>query len=339
MYEISPVYARIVLRELRRRGVPDGPLFEGTTLNSRHLETAGNISADNFTRFLVNARRITGDAQLGLFIGQNCNVITLGPVGAAIATAPSLRAGLQALESFNRLHSTYADVRLVSNLEGVAVYLAFRGIAEEVERFHVESGFLLLQHLVEMINGEPLKGVCFRLAYRKPGYSAAYAGAFHGRVEFSCPQHCATLPRENLDLPSPYYNAEIWYQAQLILAKRLKELTGLQGMSYTQHVNALLRSVEPPLPELSNVAQKLHLSERTLNRRLQAEDTRFRDLRAAELNAWALRYLEHTDHSVEAIAASLGYQDAANFRRAFRARNQCSPGHYRRRVKSAGAIH
>ena len=330
MHEISPVYARVVLRELLRRGLPTEPLFEGTTLDKQQLQTGGNISLKNFTQILENGRRITDDAQLGLLIGRHSNLITLGPLGAAIATAPTLRAGLQALESVNRLHTTYADVHLVSDLAGIALYVEFHGIRGEVERFHVESAFLLLQHLVEMINGEPLAGMHFQVAYEEPAYSAAYTGIFHGTVEFACPKHCAVLPREALDLPSPYYSAEIWSQAQVLLAERLKEMTSLQGMTFTRHVNALLRSAEPPLPDLANVAERLHLSERTLNRRLKAENTRFRDLRSAQLNAWAQRYLEHTDLSVEAIAASLGYQDAANFRRAFRAWNHCSPGDFRK---------
>jgi AraC-like DNA-binding protein len=36
---------------------------------------------------------------------------------------------------------------------------------------------------------------------------------------------------------------------------------------------------------------------------------------------------------VEAIAASLGYQDAANFRRAFRNWEQCSPQAYRHKAR------
>ena len=93
-----------------------------------------------------------------------------------------------------------------------------------------------------------------------------------------------------------------------------------------------MRSCEPPLPDLGLVAARLHLSQRTLNRRLQQEGTNFREVKAGALNTWARQHLMETDHSVEAIAAALGYQDAANFRRAFRKREGCSPGEFRRRI-------
>jgi AraC-like DNA-binding protein len=97
-------------------------------------------------------------------------------------------------------------------------------------------------------------------------------------------------------------------------------------------VDSLLRSSEPPLPDLGAAAARLHMSERTLNRRLQREGTSFRQIRGAILGSWARQHLRETDHSVEAIAAELGYQDAANFRRAFRNSEGCSPGEYRRRA-------
>jgi AraC-like DNA-binding protein len=101
------------------------------------------------------------------------------------------------------------------------------------------------------------------------------------------------------------------------LSRRLKEQSAIEGTPYTQHIVALLRTSEPPLPELGEVAFSLHVSERTLNRRLRAENTSFRQLKSDELTSRAKLYLRHTDYSVEAIAEELGYKDAANFRPEF----------------------
>jgi AraC-like DNA-binding protein len=334
MHDISPVYARVLVRELVKQGYPEAPLFVGTSLNRQQLDSGGNISANDFALILENARQSSGNPRLGLLIGRHCNVITLGPVGAAMATAPTLREGLQILEHFTRLHSSYADIKLTSNLAGVSVTTSFLGLRGEVERFHVESGYLMLQHIIEMISGEPLDNVVFRFAYNKPVYAHAYADVLHGDLVFNCAAHSVDLPRAQLDVASPFFNAEIWHQAQLLLAQRLSELTDLLEKNYSQHVAALLRSLEPPLPELATVARHLHLSDRTLNRRLKEEGTTFRNIRSSEMNAWARRYLTQTDLSVEAIGAVLGYQDAANFRRAFRVWESCSPSEFRRQETS-----
>jgi AraC-like DNA-binding protein len=62
---------------------------------------------------------------------------------------------------------------------------------------------------------------------------------------------------------------------------------------------------------------------------LQDEGTSFRELRGKAIDRWARQYLQQTDLSVEAIAATLGYQDTANFRRAFRKRTGMTPGQFR----------
>ena len=98
---------------------------------------------------------------------------------------------------------------------------------------------------------------------------------------------------------------------------------------YGEHIRALLRSHLPPLPGLDSMASALHMSPRTLNRRLQEEGTTFRELRAGVVHDRAKLYLRESGLSVEAIAAELDYQDAANFRRAFRQREGCSPATWR----------
>ena len=124
---------------------------------------------------------------------------------------------------------------------------------------------------------------------------------------------------------------ELWRDAQVALSERLKFLTDTEDMPYKEHISGLLRTSEPPLPDLGQIAFDLNVSQRTLNRRLQAENTSFRQLKSQALARWARQYLRETERSVEAIAEELGYTDAANFRRAFRKTEGCSPVEYRQR--------
>ena len=100
MITISPIYARYVVRDFQRRKLPVAALFEGTALDRPQLETRDTISIEDFNRLLENALNLSGDDSLGLMIGSNTSLMTLGPVGVAAASAPTLRAGLQAIESF-----------------------------------------------------------------------------------------------------------------------------------------------------------------------------------------------------------------------------------------------
>ena len=126
MDTISPVYARLVLRELERRAIDPASLFTATTTSRKELLRGGDISIQDFLHILHAGDRLLGDEQLGFMLGQKMHVLAMGPVGVAIASAPNLREGLQVLESFARLHATYVDIGACSTLQGMTVTILYR---------------------------------------------------------------------------------------------------------------------------------------------------------------------------------------------------------------------
>lgn len=329
MDTISPVYARLILRELERRTIDPSPLFQGTALSRDELLRGGDIGLSEFLHVLRTGDRLLGDEQLGFLLGRKMQVFAMGPVGAGMAVAPTLRDGLQLLETFTHLHATYIDIDARSSMRGLTVSVLYEQETGYVERFHTETAVMLLQQYMETLVGEPIRDAHYRFAMREPGNSQAYTTALHGHVLFDAVANEVDIPQHWLNLPSPYYHAELWQQAQMSLARTLKETSKTEVAPYTRHIATLLRTSEPPLPDLSEVARGLHVSARTLNRHLKAEQTSFRRLKSQALASRATLYLRESAQSVEAIAEALGYQDTSNFRRAFRKSIGCSPTEYR----------
>jgi AraC-like DNA-binding protein len=329
METISPVYARLILRELERRNIDTASVFAGTASSRHELLRGGDISMQDFLHILRTADRLLGDAQLGFMLGRQMHVLAMGSVGVAIASAPNVREGLQILESFSRLHATYIEIGARSTLLGMTVTILYRHDTGYLERFHTETAMMLLQQYIETLTGEPIGDARFRLAIREPENRAQYASALHGQVSFGAAANEVDIPHRWLDVPSPFYHPELWRQAQITLSQGLREHSETEDTPYKHYITGLLRTSEPPLPDLKAVAFDLNVSQRTLNRRLQAENTSFRELKTQALARWAKQYLRETDYTVEAIAEELGYNDTANFRRAFRKSEGCSPVEYR----------
>jgi AraC-like DNA-binding protein len=335
MDTISPVYARIVLRELERNQIATDLLFAGSGLTREQLQHGGDIALADFQQILRVGHALSGNDRLGLMIGSHSQIMTLGEVGAAMAIAPTVRQGLQVAESFTRLHISYITAQVFSNLNGLTVQLSFHEDLGSTMRFHVESAAMLMQNYVEMLTGLPLERALFRLAIPEPVYVQSYSDFLHSPVEFDAAVSTIELPMEYLDQSSPYYNAGMWKHAQAQLSDHLKMLTAKEEQPYTLHLAGLLNSTAPPLPDLAAVAATLCMSERTLNRRLKNEGSSFRGLKTEALISRAKQYLTRTNNSVEAIAADLGYLDTANFRRAFRKSADCSPRAYRDKLVEA----
>jgi AraC-like DNA-binding protein len=338
MDTISPVYARLILRELAHRDIDPAPLFEGTALRRDELLHGGDIALADFLHVLQIGDRLLGNEQLGFLLGRKMHVFAMGPVGSGMAVAPSLREGLQLLQSFTRLHATYIDIDARSTMRGLTVSILYEQETGYAERFHTETAVLLLQQYMETLVGEPVRDAEYRFAMPEPDDRQAYASALHGRLVFGADANEVDIPQRWLDLPSPYYHAELWQQAQVGLARALKEQSKSAGAPYTRHISTLLNTSEPPLPNLGEVAFGLHVSVRTLNRHLKAENTTFRQLKSQALASRAKLYLLESELSVDAIGSTLGYQDTANFRRAFRKSAGCSPIEYRMAGTDKGAI-
>ena len=334
MLSISPIYARYILRELQRRELSTTAFFAGTALCEDSLQTNDTLALSDFDQLLENGRTALDD-ELGLIIGKQVNVMTLGTLGFAAASAPTLRDGLQAIESYSRLHAAQIAVEIRSNLHGATVLVHFVRELGEVGRFHAESGALLLQAYAEMISGEQINDAEYRMHFERPPYADKYSSFFHSPVSFGWPTSSIELSKQWLDRPSPYYQQEAWQQSQLSLEARLREYGTLSGHGFSGYVRSCLRASQLPLPQLALIAQRLNVSARTLNRRLKDEGTSFRELRNNVLCEWATRYLSESEVSVEAIAAALGYDDTSNFRRAFRKWTGDSPGSYRNAVHAA----
>ena len=97
-------------------------------------------------------------------------------------------------------------------------------------------------------------------------------------------------------------------------------------------VRNLLFAALPALPDIRTAAELLHLSPRSLHRRLAEEGANFRQIRDALRRDLALARLAKTTTPVAVIASDLGYADPSAFYRAVIAWTGIAPSNYRTRL-------
>ncbi len=100
-------------------------------------------------------------------------------------------------------------------------------------------------------------------------------------------------------------------------------------------VRNCLRDALPAAMPLAEVARALHVSPRTLHRRLEDEGSSFQAIKDALRHDLAISRLAKTAQPLEGIAADLGFADASAFYRAFSAWTGSGPRDYRRRFAAA----
>jgi AraC-like DNA-binding protein len=87
------------------------------------------------------------------------------------------------------------------------------------------------------------------------------------------------------------------------------------------------------LPRAEQMAEQLHLSTRTLHRRLVDAGTSYQAIIDRIRERLAIEFLERTDLSVDEIAERSGFSDVSNFRKAFKKWTGQTPAYFRDRVR------
>ena len=102
-------------------------------------------------------------------------------------------------------------------------------------------------------------------------------------------------------------------------------------LRYADVVRSRLRSATP-MAWLPEVVDALHLTTRTLQRRLDEEGTRFSTLLAEVRRERAMEFMARSQMDNSAIALTLGFEHANAFSRAFKSWTGLSPRAYHRHL-------
>jgi AraC-like DNA-binding protein len=98
-------------------------------------------------------------------------------------------------------------------------------------------------------------------------------------------------------------------------------------------VAAKIEAALPGAVSIDSVAAVLHLSARTLHRRLEAEGTRFGEVLDGVREGRARRLLRETALPLAEVAYRAGFADLATFSRAFKRWTGLPPGAFRQRAQ------
>jgi len=165
------------------------------------------------------------------------------------------------------------------------------------------------------------------LAPEPPPRAASYPQFFGIEPIFGAPRNVAVMDRVLAEHPLPQAD-ELAAAGALSACRDLLEKrharTGLSGQ-----VRDLLLSNPAAMPAIPEVAATLHLSERSLRRRLDDEGTSYRALVDEVREQLATELLVTGRLPVEAVARRLGYAETASFTHAFRRWKGVSPRAYR----------
>jgi AraC-like DNA-binding protein len=311
------------------QGVPAEALLAGTEVREEELvDPDCTVSGRQELRLMKNLVECLGDPPgLGLSVGQRYHFTAFGALGLAFASSPTLRSALDLGQRFSELTFGFARVLIQHAGREVQVTIDDSAIPGELGRFVVECTSAVMITVGRDLVPSDLPVLEVRLRYPAPSDIASYRQLYGVRPLFRSSANLLVLDRERLERPLPLANEHVLRLSEQACEKLLA--AGRSRAAFAAKVRDRLERRIERMPDMDEVAKELHLTSRTLRRRLEEEGTSFRKVRDEVRMTRAEELLAGPRLSLEQIAERVGYADATSFVSAFRRCRGRTPGSFR----------
>lgn len=281
------------------------------------------LTEESFERAIEWLIERTDRPWLALEVGAKVGPQDLGTIGKLLSSSRNLEETLNIHRKYHELLNPWVEVDY--SIEGSVIKSYFwRTNGKPASKTSAETTLGLMQAWGERLLGEelPLREVRFRHA--KPEYADKYHEIFKAEVKFNCDEDCllhdlASIKKQ-MASSSPVYFARVLDKVE----SEFKDISELPNK-----ISFLIRNRLPEDTSMKDVADALHCSDRTLQRRLADEDINFKDLKRQVRYQESIRLLQSSSLTIEQIAFQLGYSQRSSFASAFVEWSGLSPGAWR----------
>ena len=288
------------------------------------------IEVDKIDAILRLAIPLIRDPAFGLRAAHCWHPSELGVLGYAWLSSSTLRTGLQRAVRYSRLVGERGLTQTDETSQGLKVrFSAQRGhpAVVPVAAVFVDIVMALLLDLCRMNAGAALRPVAASLRRKKPDATDAYERFFGCKVRFDAEENAFVLSPKDADRPLPSANRQLAAVFDKMLAEELARIVKSDVVSRCRA--AVLEQLSSGEGTAEDAAKQLHMSPRTLQRKLAEANTTYLELLDDTRKDLALRYIEDPRRSMTDITFSLGFSQPSAFTRAFKRWTGLSPSDYR----------
>jgi AraC-like DNA-binding protein len=303
---------------LRRFGLPpEGDSERELSLSLDALDAIANAAAAQ-----------AGDPNLGLHLAIRLPRGSYGLLEYIGRSASTVR---HAGERFLRFSTLLNDlVTFAFEVRGDVVALSQRvdGYPPCVGRHAGEMFLALVVRYLRELSDSDWSPVGVRLAHEAPQDTSEIDAYFRAPLTWGAGENCVELPHALLERAvvshDPMLFSVLDAQAETLLAALPQKNAGLAKIRAQVRV-----ALDDGQPQLAEIAAALHMSPRTLQRRLGDEGTSFQDVVDSVREELARIYMGNPRYTLGEVAYLLGFSEISAFTRAFKRWTGMTPSRWR----------
>ena len=331
-HRIYPTYrVAAIVGVLAENGVPAAEALLGSGIaDSQLVEPLARISYRQTLTVFRNALRLAPDPAFALLAGQKMHITAFGIYGYALMSSPTHAAAADLSVRYWRATGSVADLEFFQD-DHAAIWactpIFSQDPTEDLYRIALEFEFACQKTVYTDLFGPSFRFSGARVACAAPAHAPLYKSILQCPVRFDQARSELRFDAVRMKDPMVYANPITNAMTRGICEQSLAEVIRSGGVA--SDIHRILVEHPGRFPDIDAMAVELGMNERTLRRKLEAENTSYRQILADVRQRLAIEYLRKTQLTNEEIATQLGYSDAANFRHAFMRWTQKHPSDFR----------
>jgi len=319
--------------------------FDAMGLDSRRLcasagipyaevtDSDARVPRDLSGRLWREAARQTGDRHIGLHAGQHITNGANNLLSHMIISSPTLLEGLERSIPYQRVLA-HGRVLTLEKRRGLYA-IGFRRVDSDLAITRHEIEFMILAFFRLARAAVPrrwrLEGV--RFEFPAPVATEEFERVFRCRVEFGQRENCLLVPADVMNEPLIHHCPAVTIALQ---AAADAAIARIQHPSVAGEVRSRILSrmrTRRNDASVEGIAAEMHVSPRTLQRRLEAERSSFSSVLEEAQRDRCLELLGGNS-SLEEIGAAVGLSGSRALARAFKRWTGRTPSEHRRLIRS-----
>jgi AraC-like DNA-binding protein len=325
---VPVVYGELILEVAQRHGVDRSALLAAAGVPAKTLEDPnGRLSRLQAAGLVMQALKLSNEPALGYEIGLHSSLTSHGLMGYGLISSSTLRQAIELAAKFLQLRLPMFGMKLFTDGTYAVIEITEAVPLSPAIRQCLFDLFLVgMGRVAPTLTGYRMPDIELWFDCPEPAYYARYKARLPS-VRFGMGANQLRFRATYLDHRPDTANPVTAKMVEEQCRRELEQL-GFAGDLVGQ-VRAALRGPKRGYPDLEKAAALLHMSSRTLKRKLKEHGTSFHHLLEEARRAEGIRLLRTTSLTVEQIAVQLGYSDPSNFSRAFRKWTAATPNDFR----------
>lgn len=325
---LSAANPAILVDFLKEKGFSEPQIFEALPIKPEILKSPENqIYYYQYLALIKRAIQLTGNPGIGLEFGFRLNSTGSGLLGLGALACENL---IESIHFARRCAPVLnAAVALNSYVDNDYLYVEIEEKFpwQGADNFMVDVPIGMFAAAVRW-RTRGADQVVYQVVHSRTTHYDDYQHLVDGTIEFDSPHNRIAFPIEMAKEPTPFNNPSAVRQAEDYLEKQIKIINNAQN-AILEPIKQIIKSKPGHIPGIEKAAEHFHVSSRTLNRRLKAIGTNYKDVVSEVRKKLAIEYLIDPKLSIDEIAFLLAYKDSSNFSKAFRNWTGYSPSQYR----------